>query len=239
MGNWVQRSVLAVVIVLAAVCTGGGCQMDQQQRLALLEQAVTVAQEKVGQADKQIAFLQTQLATARAVWDNPALPADQRQGVQATIDKLSGALTQAIDYRKVVEQVLAETKQSVEQARANPTSGSELDIAGQIIRSVTAVLGPQAAAWGTLATVVLSVIGAAFQRKKAVAATAVAVDAQGEAAKLRATGKAIVQAVETLPPKEKGAVKSAVGDKMTSMAAKTAGLSYEELNAVVDELKAA
>jgi hypothetical protein len=233
--------------------TGGGCSMDQEQRIALLENAVTAAQAKVEQADGQIAFLQQQLSLARAAWDNPALPADQRAGVQGTIDLLSGALTQAVDYRQVVAAVLAETKASVEEAKANPSPTAEMDIASTIIRAVTNAIGPQAAAWGTIVTLVLSILAAALQRQKATAATEEAdaahtdacnaIDEAGEARKelevVKATGTVIVKAVETLPDNQKKAIKAAVGAQMKDVAAKTPDLTYDRLNAVVDQLKGA
>ncbi|MFA5265996.1 MAG: hypothetical protein WC378_19415 [Opitutaceae bacterium] len=55
---------------------------------------------------------------------------------------------------------------------------------------------------------------------------------------LTQTGKAIVLAIESLEGKQADQVKAAVGDQMTEMAAETPGLTYDQMNAVVDALKA-
>ncbi len=55
---------------------------------------------------------------------------------------------------------------------------------------------------------------------------------------LTQTGKALVQAVESLDKTRQEEVKTAVGDKMTELAAKKSGLTYDQMNAVVDKLKA-
>jgi hypothetical protein len=246
-------TVLALVAVCAAMFTGGGCQLDQQKRIELLEKAVTVAQQKVQEADGQIAYLQKKLELARLAFDNPALPADQRAAVQSTIDKVSGALASAVEYRTMTAEVLKETQTAIEQAKANPSGSGELDIVTALVQSITSRLGPKAAAWGSLAAIALSIVAAAMQRKKATGAIAEAdaahtdacnaIDEAGEIGEqrdlIKATAKAIITAVEALPDEQRKAVKTAVGQQMKEVAAKTPDVTYNGLNAVVDQLKAA
>ncbi len=203
---------------LLALCTGGGCEMTSADRIAFLEQGVVTAQEKVAAAEQQIADLQTKLASARRAWDVPDLSGSDRAAVQGRIDQLSAALVKAEQGRELADAVLGETKTALDQAKANPSAGAELDILTSIVMSVTSRLGPQAAAWGTVAAMVLSVLGNIFLKRRLKVTTA--------------TAKAIVQGVEASPAEAADAVKGNIKAAMIE-----AG-NFNQANGVVDKLKA-
>ncbi len=202
---------------LLAVFSGGGCEMTSAERIAFLEQGIATAQTKVDAAELQIADLQAKLATARRAWDAPDLSEESRTAVQGRIDQLAEALTKTEQIREQAEAVLAATKTARDQAKANPSPAAELDIVTSIVQAVASALGPQAAAWGTVVTMVLSVLGNIFLKKRLTVTTAAT--------------KAIVQGVEDSPAESADVVKANIADRMKNACA------YDQLNAVVDKLK--
>jgi hypothetical protein len=236
------------VPILASCCllavSVAGCDLTSAERIAYLERAVVAAQEKVAAAETQISDIEGQLRTARTSWDNPELPSGDRQLVQGTMDQLSSALATAQQVRRIAAATLTETQTVLEKARANPGPGAELDIAAAIVQAVTSRLGPQAAAWGTIGVMVLSILGNVLQRRQIRTASGQVDEAKGEAASIgkdlefncqvlanhRETLGTIVHAIEKLPPEAQAQVKPAI---MKAMAKNSAA------NQIVDELKVA
>ncbi len=235
------------VPILASCCllaVLAGCDLTRAERIAYLERAVLAAQDKVAAAETQISDIEGQLRTARTSWDNPELPSGDRQLVQGTIDQLSSALATAQQVRQIAAATLTETQALVEKAKASPGAVTEWDLGIGIVQLVTSKLGPQAAAWGTIGVMVLSILGNVLQRRQIRTATGQVDEAKGEAASIgkdlefncqvlanhRETLGTIVQAIEKLPPEAQAQVKPAI---MKAMAKKSAA------NQIVDELKAA
>ena len=220
-----QRASWLLCVCLLAFGSSGGCQMDSASRIALYEQTLSAAQAKVADADAQIAALQAALAQARAAWDNPALPADRRADVQGTIDKTQAAIAKVQEYRQVAAAVALEAQAAVERAKAEPGIGAEVDILTQLVQSVSSRLGPEAAAWGTIATIVLSIVAAALKARQAK-------QAKTDLAALTATSKAIVRGVDNAATKNPDAGAAVKAEVLAEMQRK--GIELEARQAVRD-----
>jgi hypothetical protein len=189
----------------------GGCSVpDSAARIAALEQAVTAARAAVTAANADIATLQTQLAGAQ-----------QAGADAATLARIQTALATATQYAPQAQAVLTAARDALEQAKTNPGPAAEVDVVSAIISAVTSQLGPTATAYGSIATMVLGVIGTVLYRRKAVAATTQAASVQTD---LATTQKAhadtyqtlgmVTKAIESLPPEQQAPVKAAVAVQM-------------------------
>lgn len=227
------KSVLWVGLLAAlALASAGGCQADQSAaRIAMYEQLATSAAMRATAAESQIAMLQAQLTQARAAFDAPGLAPEQKQQAQAIIDKLAADLGKAEEARKIAQAVIAETQPLIEQAKANPNAGAELDILTQLVQSVTSRLGPQTAAWGTVVTIILSIIATALKSRQAKGLKTQLGDTQTDLEMHRATLGAIVEGVEKAPETEGLLVKASIKEVMKGQKI------LHSADALVDDLK--
>jgi hypothetical protein len=229
-----KRTASTLFLCLVMLTLGSsGCFAGSAERIAFYDQTLKAANQRVADAESQIALLQTSLATARAAFDNPALPTDQRQAVQATIDKYAGDLVKAQQLRTIAAAVAAETQIAVEKAKAAPSVGAEVDIVTALLQAVTSRLGPTASAWGSVAVIVLGIIATVLKSRNANRLKSQLDATQDELAIHQQTLSAVVKGVENAPEAEAKIVKVAIKETMKDKRL------LNQANEVIDQIKAA
>ena len=234
-GKWRMRLAVASVagmLLVGMMVAAGGCEMTPAERVAVYRQTLEKAEPILATAEQRTRELQTSLDEALAFVQDTNAPAQDRKVVWQTMQKIRSVLPDAIAYEQRVRTLVEQTRRQIEaiEAAGPVDAGGETQVIGGAAGGVLSMLPPP---WNALAPFAVPVAAAVgwllewLRKRKAVK------QLTADLNQVTTAATAIVAGVDKAPDEAANVVKAKIGDAMQK-----AGV-YNDLNAVVDKLKAA
>lgn len=154
-------------LIVVILCLLAGCGSTSDQRIEMLEQGIVQAEASAGQVDIYIADLQTAIAEAKLLLQDPALGLDQKGDVLKFLTDAESALQITMEKKTAIEKSLRDFKNSIVLLKEQGSGlSTELKMIGEGINSVSANLPPPLSGYGVLLGTMLTVIGGLFGKKQ-------------------------------------------------------------------------
>ena len=155
------------ILSLMILCLLAGCNTTSDQRIELLQEAVQQAEASAGQLDVYIVDLQTAIAEAKLLMQDPALSVEQKEEVLKFLTETDDALVAAVAKKDAVLESLTDFKSSIVLLQEQGSGiGTELQILGEGIKAASAALPPPGNGYGILVGTILTIVGGVFGRKQ-------------------------------------------------------------------------